>query len=101
MMGRTGAPCQDCSWWVSPARPPNPPCDSHRNGLSTCLTSWSAGGNGCLVDRPRGRYPAAAVAVAGHGDAGCASEHDPVVSESPTDIAEATAEVFHPEPGFL
>jgi len=38
-LGRTGAPCQAHAWWVSPARPPNPPCDSHRNGLSTCPTS--------------------------------------------------------------
>jgi hypothetical protein len=39
LLGRTGAPCQAHAWWVSPARPPNPPCDSHRNGLSTCPTS--------------------------------------------------------------
>lgn len=24
MLGRTGAPCRDCSRWVSPARPPHP-----------------------------------------------------------------------------
>ena len=36
----TGAPCQDCSWWVSPARPPHPACDSHRTGRSTCLARW-------------------------------------------------------------
>ena len=41
--GRTGAPCQDCSWWVSPACPPHPACDSHRTGRSTCLARWSAG----------------------------------------------------------
>ena len=39
-LGRTGAPCQDCSWWVSPARPPHPACDSHRTGRSTCLARW-------------------------------------------------------------
>jgi hypothetical protein len=40
LLGRTGAPCQDCSWWVSPARPPHPACDSHRTGRSTCLARW-------------------------------------------------------------
>ena len=40
--GRTGAPCRDCSRWVSPARPPHPPCASPRNGRSTCLARWSA-----------------------------------------------------------
>ena len=40
LLGRTGAPCQDCSWWVSPARPPNPACASQRTGLSTCLARW-------------------------------------------------------------
>ena len=39
LLGRTGAPCQDRSWWVSPARPPHPACDSHRTGRSTCLAS--------------------------------------------------------------
>lgn len=34
-LGRPGARCPDCSEPVSPGRPPNPPCDSHRNGLST------------------------------------------------------------------
>ena len=33
--GRTGAPYQPFSWWVSPARPPNRTCGSHRIRLST------------------------------------------------------------------
>jgi hypothetical protein len=98
LSGRTGAPCQDRSWWVSPARPPHPACDSHRTGRSTCLASWSAVGGGCRVRCPRGRDPAAAVAVAGDRDAGCAGEGDPVVGDPPSDVAEATSEFFHPEP---
>jgi len=39
-LGRAGAPCRDCSWWVSPARPPNPACPSRSTGLSTCLARW-------------------------------------------------------------
>ena len=34
-LGRPGARCSDCSEPVSPDRPPNPACDSHRTGLST------------------------------------------------------------------
>jgi hypothetical protein len=98
LLGRTGAPCQDRSWWVSPARPPHPACDSHRTGRSTCLASGSAVGGGCQVRCPRGRDPAAAVAVAGDRDAGCAGEGDPVVGDPPSDVAEATSEFFHPEP---
>jgi hypothetical protein len=98
LLGRTGAPCQDRSWWVSPARPPHPACDSHRTGRSTCLASGSAVGGGCRVRCPRGRDPAAAVAVAGDRDAGCAGEGDPVVGDPPSDVAEATSEFFHPEP---
>src|SRR5664280_2202913 len=52
-LGRTGAPCQDCSSWVSPARRPNPPCDSHRNGLSTRLTSRPAV---MLIADPTGQF---------------------------------------------
>ena len=89
--GRTGAPCRDCSRWVSPARPPHPACDSHRTGRSTCLDRRSAGSGGCRFRGPRGRYVSAAVAVAGHRDAGCAGEHDPVVGETPSLITEATA----------
>ncbi len=40
--GRAGARCWPCGQSVSPTRPPNPPCASQRNGLSTCLTRWSA-----------------------------------------------------------
>jgi hypothetical protein len=98
LLGRTGAPCQDRSWWVSPARPPHPACDSHRTGRSTCLASGSAVGGGCRVDGPRSRDPAAAVAVAGDRDAGCAGEGDPIVGDPPSDVAEATSEFFHPEP---
>jgi Transposase DDE domain len=98
LLGRTGAPCQDRSWWVSPARPPHPACDSHRTGRSTCLASGSAVGGGCRVRCPRGRDPATAVAVTGDRDAGCAGEGDPVVGDPPSDVAEATSEFFHPEP---
>ena len=71
------------SRWVPPARPPHPACTSRRNGRSTCLGRWSAAvrlpvrgsmGSGC----------GAAVAVAGHRDAGCAGEDDPVVGEPPS-----------------
>src|SRR5436190_5055166 len=99
-LGRTGAPCRDCSRWVSPARPPHPPCDSHRNGRSTCLDRWSAAGGGCRVRGPRSRYLVAAVAVTGHCDAGRAGEHDPVMGESPPLVTEASAEFFHPEPSL-
>ena len=98
LLGRTGAPCQERSWWVSPARPPHPACDSHRTGRSTCLASGSAVGGGCRVRCPWGWDPAAAVAVAGDRDAGCAGEGDPVVGDPPSDVAEATSEFFHPEP---
>jgi hypothetical protein len=50
-LGRIGAPCRDRSRWVSPTRPPNPPCDSHRNGLSMCPVRWSA------VDTAAGSVP--------------------------------------------
>jgi hypothetical protein len=33
-MSRPGARCRHCCWSVSPGRSPNPPCGSHRNGLS-------------------------------------------------------------------
>ena len=34
-LGRPGARWRHCCRSVSPGRPPNPPCDFHRNGLST------------------------------------------------------------------
>ena len=40
MLGRTGAPCQPLSWWVSPVRPPNRTCGSHRIRLSTGSCRW-------------------------------------------------------------
>src|SRR5665213_3422222 len=40
MLGRAGAPCQPLSWWVSPARPPNRTCGSHRIRLSTGSCRW-------------------------------------------------------------
>jgi hypothetical protein len=52
-----------------------------RTGLSTYLARWLAGC--CRLGRPRGRYLAAAVAVAGHRDAGCAGEPDSVDGELP------------------
>ena len=39
-LGRVGAPCRDCSRWVSPTPPPHPACDSHRTGRSLCLDRW-------------------------------------------------------------
>src|ERR1022692_2108462 len=66
-----------------------------------CLSRWSAAGGGCWSGGPWGRDAAAAVAVAGHGDAGCAGEGDPVGGEYPTLVAEAAAEFFHPEPAAL
>ncbi|MBV9383435.1 MAG: hypothetical protein JO242_22585, partial [Streptosporangiaceae bacterium] len=52
--GGAGAPCRDCSWWVSPALPPNPACAFQRTGLSTCLgrrVSYRvAAGAGCGVN---------------------------------------------------
>src|SRR5512132_3162513 len=87
--------------WVGPGRPvgiapggfPRPArrtrrAHSRRNGLSTCLAGWSAGGDGCRVDGPRGRDLAAAVAVAGHRDAGSAGEDDSVVGKPPPLITE-------------
>ena len=38
--GGIGAPCQDCSWRVSPILPPHPACGSHRTGRSMCLGRW-------------------------------------------------------------
>ena len=60
------------------------------------LARWSAAA-GCRCRGPWGRDVAAAVAVARHLDTGCAGEHDPVAGEPPPLVAEATAEVFHPE----
>ena len=54
---------------------------------------------GCRFRGPWGRDVAAAVAVAGHRDAGCAGEDDPVVGESPPLVAEATPEFLHRQPG--
>ena len=76
---------------VSRARPPNRTCDSHRTRLSTCLARCSAAGGG---GGPGGRDVRAAVAVAGHFDAGGAGEHDPVVGDPPALVAEATSELF-------
>jgi hypothetical protein len=38
--GGIGAPCQDCSRWVSPILPPHPACGSHRTGRSMCPGRW-------------------------------------------------------------
>src|SRR5689334_7405674 len=56
---------------------------------------WSAAGGGCRFRCPRGRDGVTAIAVAGHGDAGCAGEHGPVVGEPPARVAETTAELGH------
>src|SRR4051794_14215199 len=62
---------------------------------------WSGRRSGCRVRGPRGRDGAAAVAVAGHRDAGGADEHDPLMGDSPTVVAEPTPEFPHPDPGVL
>src|SRR5512133_1859556 len=98
----------DC--WVGPGRPvgiapggfPRPARRTRRatlaaTGSPRVLPVGSAGGDGCRVDGPRGRDLAAAVAVAGHRDAGSAGEDDPVVGKPPPLITEAAAEVLHPE----
>src|SRR5205807_347473 len=54
----------------------------------------------CRFRGPWGRYISAAVAVAGHCDAGRAGEHDPVVGEAPSLVTEATTHFFHPETVF-
>src|ERR1017187_9148739 len=88
-----------CCYRSFPAGPlPHPPCGSHRNGRSACLCRWSAAGEGCCRCRgPWGRDVASAIAVALHGDAGRAGEHGPVPGEPPPLVAEAIAELFHPE----
>jgi len=63
---------------------------SPRIRLSTCLARCSAAGGG---GGPGGRDVRAAVAVAGHGDAGGAGEHDPVVGDLPARAAEAASEL--------
>src|SRR5258706_14427222 len=94
------ARCRDFSW-SSPASPlPHPACASQRTGRSGCLARWSVMCcGGCRCRSPRGRYFAAAIAVADHGDAGCAGEYDPVPGEPPPLVTETAAEFFHPEPG--
>src|SRR5919108_109888 len=77
---------------------PNPTCRSLGIGLSTCLARWSASCGGCRFRGPWGRYGAAAVAVARHGDAGRAGEHGPVVGERPPRVAEAAAEFIQSDP---
>ncbi len=90
-LGRTRARCPGCPGSVSRVRPPNRTCVSPRIRLSTCLTRCSAarGSRG-----PGGRYVRSAVAVAGHGDAGRAGEHDPVVGDPPALVAEPAAELL-------
>ena len=83
-----------------PAGPlPHRACASRRTRRSTCLSRWSAAGDeGCCRCRgPWGRDVAAAIAVAGHRDAGRAGEYDPVPGEPPPLVAEAIAELLHPE----
>ena len=74
-LGRARARCPGCPGSVSRARPPNRTCVSPRIRLSTCLARCSAAGGG---GGPGSRDVRHAVAVAGHGDAGGAGEHDPV-----------------------
>jgi len=101
-LGRPGARCRDCSRPVSPGRPPNRTCGSHRIRLSMCLGRWSIA-YGCRSRCPWGCDVRAAVAVADHPDAGSAREHNPATGESPAPVAEApqlTAPdaMFAPEP---
>jgi len=101
-LGRPGARCRDCSRPVSPGRPPNRTCGSHRIRLSMCLGRWSTA-YGCRSRCPWGCDVRAAVAVADHPDAGSAREHNPATGESPAPVAEApqlTAPdaMFAPEP---
>ena len=74
-LGRARARCPGCPGSVSRARPPNRTCVSPRIRLSTCLARCSAAGGG---RDPGSRDVRHAVAIAGHRDAGCAGEHDPV-----------------------
>jgi putative transposase len=53
------------------------------------------------VGGPGGCDGAATVVVAGYRDAGCAGEHGPVVGDAPALVAEAAAELGHPEPVFV
>jgi hypothetical protein len=87
-LGRTRARCPGCPGSVSRVRPPNRTCVSPRIRLSTCLSRCSAAGGG---GGPGGRYVRSAVAVAGHGDAGGAGEHDPVLGDSPALVTEPAA----------
>ena len=89
-----------CRHRSSPASPlPHPACGSHRTGRSPRLACWSAASSGgCGFRGPWGRDGVAAVAVPGHGGAGCAGEHNPVAGEPPPLVAEAAAEFSHPEP---
>src|SRR6266545_3959159 len=66
------ARCRCCHRSVSWGPLPHPACTSRCTGRSTCLDRWSAVGGGCRFRGPRGWHVAAAIAVAGHGDAGCA-----------------------------
>ena len=79
-----------------PARPaPGVRLSPHRALHVSCqlVSRWRPAGS-----MSTGSYPAAAVAVAGDRDAGCAGEGDPVVGDPPSDVAEATSEFFHSEP---
>ena len=87
-LGRTRARCPGCPGSVSRVRPPNRTCVSPRIRLSTCLSRCSAAGGG---GGPGGRYVRSAVAVAGHGDAGGAGEHDPVLGDPPALVTEPAA----------
>jgi hypothetical protein len=78
-----------------PAGPlPNPAYRSPGTGLSTCLGPVVSRWGRLPVSGSTGWGSATAVAVAGHRDAGGAGEHHPVVGESPSAVAEATAHVL-------
>src|ERR1017187_1408860 len=83
-----------------PAGPlPHPACPSQGTGRSACLSRRSAAaGGGCWFRGPGGRDVASAIAVARHGDAGGAGEHDLPLGEPPAWAAEAAFHLWHPEP---
>src|SRR5215203_1775695 len=79
--GRAGAPCPAFTGWVSPARPPNRTCDSHRIRLSTwsCRWCWWS----CRLARPWCGDLGAPVAVALDGDRSWPEHLDPAVADLP------------------
>src|SRR6266511_1114438 len=80
-----------------PPAAPDVHVSAHR--ALTCLARWSAV-DCCRFWGPWCRDGAAAVAIAGYRDVGCAGERGPVVGEPPPLVAEATAEFLHGQLGL-